>query len=108
MRANGLISDSMAKNMIKKSYDTACTRGAKCAAVSIGLISDSFYPNECVNLESLRERGLVDSDVGLVSITEEGEIDKPLKIYAHSFSLPAVKMVVLTGGEVFVCQNKRF
>jgi ribosomal protein L18E len=107
-RADLLMSDSMAKNMIKIIKDASADTAGKCALVSIGEINGKFYPNERVDIESLKARKIIDSDVGLVRITDDGEIDRPLKIYANDFSLTAVKMIVLTGGEVFRYQSRRF
>jgi ribosomal protein L18E len=107
-RADLLMSDSMAKNMIKIIKDASADTAGKYALVSIGEINGKFYPNERVDIESLKARKIIDSDVGLVRITDDGEIDRPLKIYANDFSLTAVKMIVLTGGEVFRYQSRRF
>lgn len=106
-RADALLSDISARGLLKYSDETFFTRGMKRADVSLGIISDSFYPGECVNLESLLEQGLINSDVGYVNIVEDGELDKPLKIYANEFSLTALKMIVLSGGEAYKCQAKK-
>ena len=106
-RANALLSDTVAQSLLKYSDDTFFTRGTKRAAVSLGMISDSFYSGECVNLETLLEQGLINSDVGYVRIVEDGELDKPLKIYANEFSLTALKMIVLSGGEAYKCPAKK-
>ncbi len=107
-RANLLISDSMAKNLIQKSSEPLFVSGSLRTDISLGEISNAFSEGETVNIETLTERGIIDRNVGFVRITGEGIIDKPLKIYANDFTLTAVKMIALSGGEVFRCNTKRY
>lgn len=106
--ANSLISDAMAKSLIKKSDDTFFVSGNRRVEIGIGVINDNFSTNEFVDIDSLIERGLIDDDAGYVTVTEEGAVSKPLKIYANDFTLAAVKMIALSGGEVFRCRSKKY
>lgn len=98
-KADSLISDTMAKNLIKRSYDSILTSGHKKAIVNIGAVSSAFSAGDTVNINKLKEKGLVREDAGYVKILADGVIDKPLFVYANAFSLSAVKMIALTGGE---------
>ena len=98
-KADSLITDTMARTLLKRSYDPVVTRGRKKAIVNIGAISDAFTPDEYVDINRLKEKGLVPDDAGYVKILADGIIDKPLFVHANSFSLSAVKMIALTGGE---------
>lgn len=98
-KADSLISDTMAKNLIKRSYDTVTTSGHKKAIINIGTISTAFSPDEYVDINRLKEKKLIGEDVGYIKVLADGYIDKPLFVRANSFSLSAVKMIALTGGE---------
>ncbi len=98
-KADSLISDNMAKNLIKRSYDSIVTTGYKKAIVNIGAISSAFGRDEQVDINKMKEKGLIPQDAGYVKVLADGVIDKPLFVYANAFSLCAVKMIALTGGE---------
>lgn len=98
-KADSLISDTMAKNLIKRSYLSIVTAGHKRAVVNIGAISAAFSSGDEVDINKLKEKRLVAQDVGFVKVLADGIIDKQLFVYANSFSLSAVKMIALTGGE---------
>ncbi len=106
-RADLLISDSMAKNMIKKADEYFYVSGVKRAQLSLGEISDAFEEDDTVDIYSLERRGLISSSIGHVTVTEEGTLNKPLKIYANDITPTAVKMIVLSGGEAFRCHTKK-
>ena len=98
-KADSLISDNMAKNLIKRSYDSIVTSGHKRVIVNIGAISSAFSRDEHVDINKMKEKGLIPRDAGSVKVLADGIIDKPLFVYANAFSLSAVKMIALTGGE---------
>lgn len=105
--AAALISDTNAKSLIRKSVERIPTKGDKRAVVNIDAISESFGPGECVDINRMKERGLVPSDTGYVKVLAGGVIDKPLCIKANSFSLAAVKMIALTGGRATLVGTKK-
>jgi ribosomal protein L15 len=47
----------------------------------------------------MKEKGLIPKDSFTVKVLARGVIDKPLTVLANSFSICAVKMIALTGGE---------
>ena len=70
------------------------------ACVNLDTISANFREGETVDLQALQERGLVDRRASACKILARGVLNKALTVEAADFSLPAVKMIVLTGGKV--------
>ncbi len=98
-KAEELLTDSQARLLVKRTSRERIP-GHRRAVVNIGDISRSFNEGDIVNIAALKEKGLIPSDAVFVKVLSYGYIDKPLKIYANRFSLSAVKMIVLAGGEV--------
>lgn len=68
--------------------------------VNIDELSRAFEAGETVNLQTLKERGIVAPSVGYVKVLARGTLDKPLSVHLQDYSLEAAKMIVLTGGIV--------
>ena len=68
-------------------------------AVNIDTLSKMYAPNETVTLETLKEKGLVPEKCRAVKILARGTLDKPLRVQVQDYSLDAVKMIYLTGGQ---------
>ena len=101
-RADELLSDSAAMKRARR----ACGAGAgvRCI-VNIGDISRLFEAGETVTLSLLKTRGLAPKRAGRVKILSDGTLDKPLSVKAESFSLQAIKMIELTGGEAIILRD---
>lgn len=99
-RADALITDSLARNLINREGEIIYTSGSEREVVSVELLSDNFSAGERVDVNRLKERGLIGNKVAYIKILGGGTIDKPLMVYANEFSLSAVKMIALTGGQV--------
>ena len=97
--ADGLITDALAKDLVKRSRELIFTEGGSRGTLGIDVIGRSFLPGERVDVNSLKRKGLLPKDVAYLKITAGGSIDKPLSVYANEFTLTAVKMIALTGGE---------
>jgi large subunit ribosomal protein L15 len=60
------------------------------SAISLGTIEKCFNAGETVNMETLREKGLIPRRLpGGIKILANGELNKKVKIEAHHFSLTA-------------------
>ena len=70
--------------------------------VNIGEIDDVFSENDVVDIDSLKEKGLISKNAGRVKILADGLLNKPLTIKAERFSIQAIKMIELTGGKVVI------
>lgn len=97
--ADALISDSLAKNLIKKDGEIVYTDGKSKNIVNVDTLSENFTPGDRVDVNSLKSKSLVPYDTAYIKVLARGIIDKPLSVYANDFSLSAVKMIALTGGE---------
>lgn len=96
--ANNLISDQVAKSLISEEYEAVETDGKRRCILNIDTISENFSSGESVNINDFKRKGLIPADARYVKILARGVIDKPITILANSFSLAAVKMIALTGG----------
>ncbi len=66
--------------------------------VNIDSISAAYENGETVTLASLKEKGLVAKNVTSIKILARGHLNKSLTVKAHDFSLDAVKMIIIAGG----------
>ena len=98
-RADTLISDSLAKTLITSEPEPIYTDGRRKRIVNVDILSSQFEAGDRVDVNVLKERGLVPADTAYIKILASGVIDKPLVVLANDFSLAAVKMIALTGGE---------
>ena len=97
--ADSLITDNLAKSLVKKEDIKIITDGTKKRIINVDTLSKSFASGESIDVNVLKENRLVPYDTAYVKVLARGMIDKPLKVYANDFSLSAVKMIALTGGE---------
>ncbi len=99
-RADELITDGIAKTLIREE-ESIFTEGNRRVIINVDTLSEHFIPGERVDINVLKARGLIPADAGYLKVLGRGVIDKPLSVYANAFSLAAVKMLALTGGEVY-------
>ncbi|MCM1393394.1 MAG: uL15 family ribosomal protein [[Eubacterium] siraeum] len=66
--------------------------------VKLDDIDANFQDGNRVTLEKLRKLGLVSEDCTGYTVTADKRLTKPLIIVANDFTLPAVKLIALTGG----------
>jgi len=67
-------------------------------SVSLDALDEHFTDGQKVTLEKLKKLGLVSEECNGFRVVAGSRISKPLIIHANEFTLPAVKMIVLTGG----------
>lgn len=99
-RADGLITDSLAKSLINREGEIIYTRGSEKEIINVELLSKNFEAGERVDVNSLKKKGLISPETAYIKVLGGGKIDKPLMVFANDFSLSAVKMIALTGGKV--------
>jgi len=78
------------KNIFKVEY----------AVVNVGSLSKAFSPNEVVDENSLREKGLIKGKGKPIKLLGNGEINIPLTIRVHAVSRSAKEKVEKAGGRV--------
>ena len=72
---------------------------SKKAIVNIDVLSNKFNEGDLVNIKSLAEKGIVPKNTTFVKVLARGYIDKSLVVELQDYSLDAVKMIVITGGQ---------
>ncbi|MBQ7911796.1 MAG: uL15 family ribosomal protein [Clostridia bacterium] len=78
----------------------------KMGIINVGLISAAYQAGETVDLASLQEKGMIDGNIGRLKVLASGTLDKPLIIKADAFSVQAVKMITLTGGQAIELKSE--
>ena len=106
-RADGMISDDLAKDLLERRALSVSTVGRRHAAVNVDSLSASFAAGETVDINRLKERGLIPKDAGRLKVLARGSIDKPLTVLADAFTPCAVKMIALTGGRALLVRTER-
>ena len=104
--ADGAITDSLARDLIRRDAETIVTDGYKKGITNVDTLSRSFSPGDRVDVNILKKKSLVPYDTAYIKVLARGVIDKPLIVYANDFSLSAVKMIALTGGCAIIVKNK--
>ena len=99
--AESLITDATAKQLIALAeIKEARVAAGKRTYINLDTVGANYREGETVDLESLKAKGLIDRKAVSCKVLARGKLDKALTIEAADFSLPAVKMIVLTGGKV--------
>ncbi len=96
--ADEMISDTLAKTLLHRSFAIK-TFGRKKRIINVGVLSKSFTAGDNVDINRMKAMNLIPYDTAYIKVLAGGSIDKPLQVYANDFSLPAVKMIALAGGE---------
>lgn len=108
--ADELITDSLAKDLLKRSREVIYTKGWGKEIINVDTLNDNFYSGDRVDINVLKEKGLVSENTAYIKVLARGEINKSLSVYANDFSLSAIKMIALMGGEaikVITVKEKR-
>lgn len=104
LEAEKLVSDATAKQLMaladEVADNTPRVAQAKRGYINLHTIAANFKEDEIVNLQTLKEKKLVQPKMSAVKVLARGSLDKALTVEAADFSLPAVKMIVITGGKV--------
>lgn len=98
-RADRLITDSLAKSLLRKDEAVVVTNGKRKGIINVDTLSKNFAPYDKIDVNRLKEMSLIPYDTAYIKVLARGIIDKPLSVYANDFSLSAIKMIALTGGE---------
>lgn len=98
-KADDLITDGLAKELLKKDGEIVVTSGREQSIINVDTLSKNFLAGERVDVNVLKRKSLVPYDTAYIKVLARGVIDKPLRVYANDFSLSAIKMIALTGGE---------
>lgn len=104
--ADALITDALAQALVMTEEREIYTEGSRRGVINVDTLSAAFAAGEEVDINRLKKKRLIASDVGYLKVLARGSIDKPLTVYADDFSLGAIKMIALTGGRTFHVKTK--
>ena len=93
-----LMADDVAETYIEKSE--VKTDRTKQGIINIDTLSQNFKSGEKVTLDEIKKRIKGFSKTTYLKVLARGTLDKALTVEADSFSIEAVKMIILTGGKV--------
>ncbi len=68
------------------------------AIVNVGDLQERFQDGETVNLQSLKQRGLIDGTFDGLRVLGDGELTRKLTVQAHHFSASAKAKIEKAGG----------
>ena len=99
---SGKIDDNIIDQLVIKANDLPKYKKAKKEKhiINIDTISEHFENEEIVDLHSLKEKRLLPQKCNYFKVLARGVLDKKLTVEANDFSRDAVKMILLTGGNV--------
>ena len=103
-----IVNDEVAEALIEKEIETEKVFGNKKGIINLDVISRNFEAGDVVTINVLKEKKLVDKNVGFIKVLARGVLDKPLVVKAHDFSIDAAKMIELTGGNVVMLTKRKF
>jgi len=92
-----VLSDELAEKCIE-SKNVESIDESYIETIKLDDIDAKFQDGNRVTLEKLKKVGLVSEDCTGYTVTAGQRLTKPLIIVANDFTLPAVKMITLTGG----------
>ncbi len=95
--ADSLIKDEVAELLVEKKGGVSDR--TRTGIINIDTLSKNFEDGETVTLAEIKKRVSGFAKVTYLKVLARGTLDKKLTVEADSFSLQAVKMIVLTGGK---------
>ncbi len=99
-----LMQDEIATALIEE--DEEISDKTKSDIVNIDTLSKHFEDGETVTLEEIKKRiPSVSKRATCIKVLARGVLDKKLTVIADSFSLQAVKMIIITGGNAVRKKN---
>ena len=102
VRQIALPEQTMRLETVPSTGHTRRARSGKKCIVNIDTLSAHFSAGDTVDIAAMKEKGLISRKEKAVKVLARGVIGKPLTVIADDFSADAVKMIVLTGGKVFL------
>ena len=93
------MSDEVAEAKIIEDTTSKKHEGKK-GIINIDTIGDNFSNGDVVDIEALWKKKLIPSNVGYVKVLARGSLNKRLTVDLQDYSIQAVKMILLSGGNV--------
>jgi len=74
--------------------------------INIDTIGENFENGDTVNLHTLKEKGLLPKKCNFFKVLARGRLSKALTVIANDYSKDAIKMILITGGNVTILEEK--
>jgi ribosomal protein L15 len=97
--AHQIVEENHVELHVEESVDYIGPKDNKKAIINVDTLSKNYEPHELVTIQSMKDKKLIDKKAKCVKVLARGIIDKPLRVKAGEFSVPAVEMLLLTGGQ---------
>ena len=97
--AHQIVEEKRVELHVEESVDYIGPKDNKKAIINVDTLSKNYEPHELVTIQSMKDKKLIDKKAKCVKVLARGIIDKPLRVKAGEFSVPAVEMLLLTGGQ---------
>ena len=98
--AHNALTDEIAVHFVEVDDSHEDKKYSSKAIINIDTLSLHFASGDTVNLETLKEKGLLPAKTDFVKVLAHGLLDKQLIVEAQDYSADAIKMIILTGGKV--------
>ncbi len=97
--AHQIVEEKHVELHVEESVDYIGPKDNKKAIINVDTLSKNYEAHELVTIQSMKDKKLIDKKAKCVKVLARGIIDKPLRVKAGEFSVPAVEMLLLTGGQ---------
>jgi ribosomal protein L15 len=97
--AHQIVEEKQVEIHVEESVDYIGPKDNKKAIINIDTLSNNYEAHEIVNIQSMKDKKLIDKKAKCVKVLARGILSKPLRIKAGEFSRTAVEMILLTGGQ---------
>ena len=101
-----IIEEKHIEVVLEEGVDYITAKDNKKAIINVDTLSKNYKPGEDVTIQSMKDKKLIDKKAKSVKVLARGILDKPLKVRAGEFSVPAMEMIVLTGGHAMHVEYK--
>jgi len=92
--------------VLEEGVDYITAKDNKKAIINVDTLSKNYNAGDDVTIQSMKDKKLIDKKAKSVKVLARGVLDKPLKVRAGEFSVPAMEMIVLTGGHAMHVEYK--
>ena len=92
--------------VLEEGVDYITAKDSKKAIINVDTLSKNYNAGDDVTIQSMKDKKLIDKKAKSVKVLARGVLDKPLKVRAGEFSVPAMEMIVLTGGHAMHVEYK--
>ena len=101
-----IIEEKHIEVVLEEGVDYITAKDNKKAIINIDTLSKNYPAGADITIQSMKDKKLIDKKAKCVKVLARGILDKPLKVRAGEFSVPAAEMILLTGGHAMHVEYK--